>query len=367
MPVGLIVMHFDDRRGSEIIAKYPEEIQISAEAQIHIISSHEYTAESGMISLMVGSLNIASYYTGPDIAYYVLLLLELDEDPDTYEGGLIDAAHIILQNLKGKDFQHMIPSLFQRISIFPSFSEEQHLARMYQDAAKRSIINRLRDEGVISKSELSIWLRDTYQFEFVNLDAILIDLIKREMIKESSVKGMPSELIFLTNDILMSRVPAEVLLKNPTEKGLPSYLKNDYITASKSFFKNYHPTEEDNLNILNILINPQIYKTLRLLRTIIARRHEFEKLVKYGVDDIDGVLKILWENQMIRVFQDKQGIEYYALVSDFYLKKIFPKYLLRVIKANYDNKSKANKILIEYLNVLEDTYYSLKSEVKHKK
>ncbi len=348
MPVGLIVLHFDNRKGIETIAKYPEEIQISEETQMHIISSHEYTAESGMVSLMVGSLNIASYYTGPDIAYYVLLLLDLDDDPDSYEGGLIDAAHFILQNLKMKDFKHMIPSLFQRISIFPSLSEEQHLARMYQDAEKRSVINRLRDEGVVSKSELSVWLKDTYQFGFVNLDAILIDLIKREMIKESSVKGMSSELIFLINDIFMSRVPAEVLLKNLTEKGLLSSMKNDYITATKSLFKDYHPTEEDNLNILNLLLNPQIYATLRLLRTTIARRDELEKLKKKGVDDIDSVLKILWENQMIHVFQDKKGIEYYALVSDFYLKKIFPKYQLRVIKANYDNKFKANKILIEY-------------------
>ena len=99
MPVGLIVMHFDNRRGNEIIAKYPEEIQISAEEQMQIISAHEYTTESGMISLMVGSLNIASYYTGPDTAYYVLLLLGLDDDPDTYEGGLIDAAQVLLQNI----------------------------------------------------------------------------------------------------------------------------------------------------------------------------------------------------------------------------------------------------------------------------
>ena len=36
---------------------------------------------------------------------------------------------------------------------------------------------------------------------------------KREVIKEASVKGMPSELIFLTNDVLMLRRPPIQLLK----------------------------------------------------------------------------------------------------------------------------------------------------------
>jgi len=367
MPVGLVIMHFDNRRGTEVVAKYPEEIQLTEKTQMQIISAHEYSAESGLISLMVGPLNIASYYTGSDTSYYILLLLTLDDDPDAYEGGLMDAAQLILQNLEDKAFLPMIPSLYQRISIFPSLNEEQHLARMYQDDAKRTVINRFRDEGVISKSELSIWLKDTTKFGFIDLDTILLDLIKQEIIKESSVKGMPSELIFLTNDIIMCRIPAEDLLKNPTERGLPEYLKNDYISMSRKFFQNYHPNEEDNLKIINILIDPQIYLTLRLLRTTIAQRNELEKLKKKGAQDIDSILKKLWENQIIQVFQDKQGIEYYALISDFYISKFFPKYLLRVKKASYDNKSKANQVLIEYLNVLEDTYYSLKSEVKSKK
>jgi len=39
---------------------------------------------------------------------------------------------------------------------------------------------------------------------------------------------------------------------------------------------------------------------------------------------------------------------------------IFPKYLLRVIKEEYDKKSKADQVLIEYLDVLESTYLNMK-------
>jgi hypothetical protein len=74
MPVGLVVMRWDERIGTEILAKYPEEINITDKTLMQVYSTHEYSGESGMISLMVGSLNIASYYTGPEKGYYILVL-----------------------------------------------------------------------------------------------------------------------------------------------------------------------------------------------------------------------------------------------------------------------------------------------------
>ncbi len=364
MPVGLVVMRWDERMGVETLAKYPEEISINDKTLMQVYSTHEYSGESGMISLMVGSLNIASFYTGPERSFYILLLLSLDDDPDAYEGGLADVSRMILQNYDDDSYLDMIPSLFQRLTIFPTLNNEQRLAMTYQDEIKRLIINRLRDEGVVSKSELMVWLKDKYKQGFVDLDSVLIELIKRDIIKEASVKGMPSELIFLTNDVLMIRRPPINLLKAPSERGLPHQLVGDYQTSVRRFFQSYHPSEEDDLKIIDVIINPQIYETIRLLRTAIVTRNDLEKLRKKGVDDLDTVLKTLWENKLIQVFKDKQGIEYYALLSDFHLSLMFPKYLLNVIKAEYDNKSKADQVLIEYLNVLESTYLNLKSKSK---
>ena len=75
---------------------------------------------------------------------------------------------------------------------------------------------------------------------------------------------------------------------------------------------------------------------------------------------------MLWEGQMIQVFQDEMNNEYYALLSDFHLDLIFPKYLLNIIKSEYERKSKAEQVLVEYLNVLEDTYMAIKAAPKLK-
>ena len=359
-------MKWDERVGTEILAKYPEEINVTNKTLIQVYSTHEYSGESGMVSLMVGPLNIASYYTGPEKGYYILLLLNLDDDADAYEGGLIDVSRIILQNLEDDAYLKMVPSLFRRLSVYPTLNDEQRLALTYQDEIKRMIINRLREEGVVSKSELMVWLKDRYKQGFVDLEGLLIELIKRELIKETSVKGMPSELIFLTSDILILRIPPITLLRNPVEKGLPPQLVEDYQIECKKFFQNYRPTDGDNLRIIDLVIDPQIYETLRLLRTAIVTRNDLEKLKKKGVEDIDDVLKKIWDNQMIQVFQDDRQNEYYTLLTDFSLEKIFPKYLLNIIKKEYDQKSKSDQVLVEYLNVLEDTYMDIKAAKKPK-
>ena len=131
----------------------------------------------------------------------------------------------------------------------------------------------------------------------------------------------------------------------------------EYIVAVKKFFQKHRPSDEDNLKILeNIIADPQVYEILKLLRISIVTKNVLEKLRKKGVDDIDDGLKKLWDNQMIHVFQDAKGNEYYALLTDFHNSLIYPKYMINMIIHQYAVKSKSNAVLIEYLNVLDDTY-----------
>jgi hypothetical protein len=147
-------------------------------------------------------------------------------------------------------------------------------------------------------------------------------------------------------------------------QGLPSQFIKEYPNDVEKFFLEYKPTEEDNIKITGILTHPQVYETLRLLRTAIVTKQDLEKLKKKGVDDIYGVLKILWDNKMIKVYHDEQNNEYYALLSDIFIDFIFPKYLLKTVKTAYEQKSKINKVLVEYLHTLEDAYFNLKSSEK---
>jgi len=361
-PLGLVLMRWDERIGVESLEKYPQDVNVSDKTLLQVYGIHEYSGEKGAITLIRGSLNILSYYTGPESGYYIILILHLDDDPDMYEEAMANIAQILLQNLEDDAYLKMIPSLFQRLSIFPSLTYEQKLIFYYQDNIKQMIINILRDYGVITKSELNIWVKDQDLEKLVDIEAILADLVKIDLIKLASVKGVPSELIFFTKDIFMLRIPPDSLYQDPESHGLPKEAIKMYRNEIQKFFSEYRPTEEDNLSLLDILIDPEVYQTLRLLRKAIVTMKDFEKLKNKGVSDIYKVLKNLYDNKMIRIFKDQNETEYYALITDFYIDLIFPKYLLRIIKTSFEQKSKTDKVLLEYLNLLEETYTSQKSK-----
>ncbi|MFW9941765.1 MAG: hypothetical protein ACFFFT_12050, partial [Candidatus Thorarchaeota archaeon] len=363
-PIGLIFMRWDERIGTEIMGKYPQETVISDKTLMQIYSTHEYSGEKGVITLTAGSTNIISYYSGPEHGYYILLILNLDDDPDLYESGMADVLRTLLENLEDDAYIQLLPSIFQRLSLYPSLSDEEILTLYYHDEIKQMIIDNLREIGLITKSELTVWLRDKFAEEFVDLDSTLSEMLKKEIIKQVSVKGLPSELIFLINDFFMLRVPPVQLFEDPSNRGLPLQFVKEYLADVKEFFKNYKPTMEDNIAIVNIFTNPEVYQILRLLRTSFATRQDLEKLRMKGVKDIYGALKLLWDSKMIKIFRDENNNEYYALLSDFYLDLLFPKYILQVIKKSYEQKSVPNKALIEYLEILEDTYYDLRSKKK---
>lgn len=360
MPIGLIFMKWNELAGNEVLAKYPDDIEINDRTLMQVFNTHEYIGERGMISLMVGQTNIASYYTGPNTNYCVLILLSLGEDPDDYEDGLAEISQIILQNLENEDFIELIPSLFHRISAYPIFNHEQQLINIYQNQIKRYIINRLRDEGVLSKSQLTSWLKLKYSKGYGDIDLTLFQFVQKDILQMVSVKNERSVVLFLVNDLVMFRIPPFKLIKNPSNNGLPKDLESIYKNDCRIFFQNYKISEEDNINMIDILSNPQVYNIFNMLRGSFLKKNELRKLENKGVNNIDKLIKLLLDNQVIKVYHS-EGNDYYALITDFLIDLVIPKYILNVIKMYNDNKTKSNHVLIKYLNLLKETYNTLQS------
>ena len=117
LPKGLMIMRYDNKSGISIEAKYPnEELDVTDGTLMNIFSLHEFSEQDGIASLTVGEINIATYYTGEDMDYYVVLILDLLENPEDYEKGLKEISQIILENLEEEKYIDMLPSLFTQIS-----------------------------------------------------------------------------------------------------------------------------------------------------------------------------------------------------------------------------------------------------------
>ena len=358
MPSGLVIMKWDDRIGTTILAQYPEEVSIADKTLMQIYSTHEYTGDVGLISMNVGPLNIASYYTGAESGIYIILSLNMEEDPEVFEDGLSDAARLIISNLSRDAYKPLIPSLFQRLSVYPSLNEERKLAMLYTDEAKRMVIKRLQEEGSLLKSEITVWLKDHFIDGFVDMEALIQSLIKENLVKSRSVKGNPSDIIYLVNDIFITRAPPTQLVKEAKDRGLPEHLVDTFKSEVKNFFSDYRNSEEDNIKLLELLLDPPVYETISLMRQSIVTRDDLEKLQKKGVDDVDDVLKKLWGVKMILVLRDSDGNEYYGLQSDVKIRKIFPDYNLNMIRKQYAAKIKSTQVQLEYIDALRDMFNS---------
>ncbi len=362
----MVVMRWDERVGTELCATYPEDVSINEKTMMQVYSTHEYSGEAGMVSLMVGPLNIASFYTGPEQGYYILLLLGLDEDPDVYEDGLADVARQILSSIDGDAYKQIIPSLFQRVSVYPSLNEEQRLAMTLSDEVKYMVVERLRDEGSVMKSELAVWLKDTYRAGFVDIESVLTALVKEGLVVVASMKGAPSESAFLIADSLVMRLPPITLLKEAAERGLPADLVGDYTTEVRTFFDSYAPSTEDESTITALLTDPAAYEVLTLLRSAIVTRDDLEKLKKKGVDDVDATLKLMWNANVMLVLRDSAGNEYYGLKNDPVVKKFYPEYMVNIVRKCYAEGTKSSAVLLETLEQLEDAYFESKKAGKAK-
>ena len=358
MPTGLSIMKWDDRIGTTIIAQYPEEVSIADKTLMQIYSTHEYTGDVGLISMNVGPLNIASYYTGSETGIYLILTLNMEEDPEVFEDGLSDAARLIISNLDREAYKPLIPSLFQRLSVYPSLNEERKLAMLFTDEAKRMVIKRLQEEGSLLKSEIAVWLKDHFREGFVDVEALVQSLIKETLVKSRSVKGSPSDVIYLVNDLFVTRAPPTQLVKEAGDRGLPDHLIESFKSEVTNFFSGYRNSEEDNIKLLEVLLDPPVYETISLMRQSVVTRDDLEKLQKKGVDDVDDVLKKLWEVKLILVLRDSAGNEYYGLQSDIKIMKIFPDYNLNMIRKQYSAKIKSSLVQLEYIDALKDMFNS---------
>lgn len=356
MPIGLVLMRWDERIGAETLAKYPEELLVTDKTLMQVYSTHEYNQEAGMISLMAGASTIASYFSGPDHSLYIILVLTVDEDPDTFEDGLADICRLVVQNMEGEAYRKILPSLFQRVSIYPKLDEDQRLMMLYFDETKRMVLQRLREEGSAARSEVAVWLKDLYKTGFIDLESVVSSFVKSGIIKQTSVRQLAVETLFISGDIMIYRQPAVNLIKNPTLRGLPVELAADYLTECKNLFGSYTPSEEDNIKMVDVLLDPQTYEAVKLMRQAIVTRDDLEKLQKKGVEDLEMVLKRLWDGNFMSVLQDPAGNEYYALKSDICIKKIFPEYVLNAIRQDYNDKVKNEMVLMEHLAILEDIY-----------
>ncbi|MHA1338740.1 MAG: hypothetical protein ACTSRZ_06915 [Promethearchaeota archaeon] len=360
MANGIVIMHWDDRIGAEITATYPEgtdkKIQIKTLMQLY--AQHEYTGEAGFVFLTIGDLNLVSYYTGPNTKYYIVLSLDEDEEGTDFQEGILILARQLMEIISDIDLvRDRLPYLFKQVSSYPNFTEEQKLGIFFADEIKKKILERFRAEMMISRSDIELWIKQNFDV-FVDIEALLEQLMSMGLVKTVSVKGISSDMMFFVQDIMMLRHPPVGILKDPVGHNLPSNLKKFYINEVQAFFKEYILNDSDNMKIIaNVICDVDTYEVFQLLRKQVATMAELKELTGKNDVELAQILKTLWELKMITVLEDAHKVEFYCLLSDFYIGKFYPAYNIDTILRAYKNKVQGKKVLLKALDLMREEYY----------
>jgi hypothetical protein len=356
MPMGLMMMKWDEKAGPEAIAVYPEELPIQSKSLLQIAAGHEYTSEAGIICLQSGYMNIVSYYMGNKTEIYANLFLSLDENPDDYEESLPDVARKLSECHSLKEIKEVLRDQYIRVCIFPNYTEEQKLCLILTDPIKFNILQRVRDEGSVLRSELIVWIKELYPSTAMDLESVIGTFIQYNLFKQASIKGAPSDIIFLIRDLTVMRAPPVNIIKDPEKAGIPDKSVRNYRHECRFFFEEYNITHEDSKKLAELLLDPIIYDLLKVLRTKSLTYFELEDFCNKKLVDVRNIKKKLIDNNIVIEIRDQKNEEHLALLSDILVKKIFPEYIVNLIRKDYKYKVKQSKILLEHLNLLEQVY-----------
>lgn len=117
MPDGILVMKWNERTAIDVIFKYPnnQSFKISNKTLLHVLNLHGFKRKPETVSLTTGHINFITYYSGREQGYYVILLLNMLENPEDYESEFKKIGQSIVENIEEKKCEKIIPPLYNKL------------------------------------------------------------------------------------------------------------------------------------------------------------------------------------------------------------------------------------------------------------
>lgn len=123
MPVGILVIRWDNEIGPINEGFYPDNLKITNNLLTQVYSSHRYQSlKPGFASISLKNNKVVSFFSGvgDDFIsienYVVALLLRRDEKPHKYREVLKKIAAEILDKIADGAFKKALPSLYKELA-----------------------------------------------------------------------------------------------------------------------------------------------------------------------------------------------------------------------------------------------------------
>ena len=184
------------------------------------------------------------------------------------------------------------------------------------------------------------WLKEKLQIEYLDINGILNSLVKLGLIKVASVKGLPSESVFLVNDVFITRSPPTHIIKQTKGKRISDSIVSDYLSNVRAYFERYKPNLDDEKTISDVVADNDTYTVLNLLRLSPVTRKGLDK-VKEILESLS--IKVDIENEV--QFLKQAAITALNSKSVSGVKELFADICVKA--ANQVKELRANRVFVD--------------------
>ena len=123
MPVGILIIRWDNEIGPINEGYYPENLKITNNLLTQVYSSHRYQSlKPGFASISLKNNKVVSFFSGVGEDFIsvenhvIALLLRRDEKPHKYRDILKKIAAELLEKIPDGKFMEVLPSLYQELA-----------------------------------------------------------------------------------------------------------------------------------------------------------------------------------------------------------------------------------------------------------
>jgi hypothetical protein len=382
MTTGIAVGTWDDAIGLKVYAEYPSSFRKTCSIQdsqlLNIFNERIVHDVSGFAVFEDPAFQIATYYTplsnsdeydeeGEQKAAghgIVFLFLDKDKKIEAIKEQFIEFSIFILKLINNNDFPELFFNIIDNFSFLEPLTDEQRVAALYNSEARGFILQKLA-ERPCSRNELEVWLKEEYDIAAMDLQGLLVQFVKMNIIKQSyeAPKGKKRKELyyFLVKDVYLFRIPPKKII-DAVKKGKLEQLDGGYYDEVKDFFEEYELTPGE-INKLGILLAiPNLYKIVTLLREEVYEmdelRIDFLERFNYMPSNFAYLLKLLEKSDIVKIYKKVGGgnKKILALKSDIQYQFFFPEYLVDNIRKAWRENVIDKGIALKHLTMLRDEY-----------
>ena len=122
MPLGIILLKWDNEIGTSLIEKFPDRYKVTERLLMSIYSTHRLsTNDPSFATTTQPNMKVLSFFSGLEENFVgvpnhiVALLLRKDENPSTFREILKEASSDLLSDVKSKDLKKNLAKIFEKM------------------------------------------------------------------------------------------------------------------------------------------------------------------------------------------------------------------------------------------------------------